>query len=60
MKKYLMIILKLIHLESNCKKKIERTKTLGELYKTKKALEKLSSEEMKEIDKNTINHFTGK
>ena len=48
------------HLESNCKKKIERTKTLGELYKTKKALEKLSPEEMKEIDKNLINHFTGK
>ena len=48
------------HLESNCKKKIERTKTLGELYKTKKTLEKLSAEEMKEIDKKVINHFTGK
>ena len=46
------------HLESNCKK--ERTKTLSELYQTKKEIIKLSPEEMSKIDKNTINHFTSK
>ena len=48
------------HLESNCKKKYEKIKTLGELYQTKKSLEILSPEEMKGIDKRKINHFTSK
>ena len=48
------------HLQSNCHPLMERTKTLGELYTTKKEIIKLSPEEMSKIDKSTINHFTSK
>ena len=48
------------HLESNCLPNIEKTKTLSELYQTKKEIVKLSPEEMKKIDKSKINHFTSK
>ena len=49
-----------MHLESNCQPNLEKTKTLAELYQTKKEITKLSPEEMSQIDKNTINHFTSK
>ena len=48
------------HLESNCEKKEERTRTLGEIYQKKKELVKLTPAEMSKIDKDKINHFTSK
>ena len=48
------------HLESNCHPDLEKTKTLAELYQSKKEIIKLSHEEMSKIDKRKINHFTSK
>ena len=50
------------HLDSNCKhkKEIERTKSLSEIFQTKKELKKLSKEEMKKYNNNEIKHFTSK
>ena len=48
------------HLESNCSPQSERTKTLSEIYQTKKEIIRLSPQEMSKIDKNSINHFTSK
>ena len=48
------------HLESNCHPYLEKTKTLAEIYQSKKEIIKLSEEEMSKIDKRKINHFTSK
>ena len=48
------------HLESNCEKKEEKVKTLSETFLQKKALVKLTPKEMRNIDKEKINHFTSK
>ena len=48
------------HLESNCEKTIEKTKTLSEIYQTKKRITKLSPKEMMDVNKSKIKHFTSK
>ena len=48
------------HLKSNCTRKFKRSLSLAEIYQTKRKFTQLSSEEMSEIDKNKINHFTSK